>query len=103
MTDLHLNTHSIDRFIRCCALISDKFSGIFPRNNDKNECLFQLIQKAYINTRYKEDYCISIDNLLILTDRVRALEKYVKVVCSNKLKEAGAFKLVQSDLKNVDE
>lgn len=103
MTGLHLNTHSIDRLIRTCSLICDKFACIFPRNNDKNERLFQLIQKAYIDTRYKEDYCISIDNLLILTDRVRALEKFVKEVCSNRLKEAGAFKLVQSDFKNVDE
>jgi HEPN domain-containing protein len=89
MTGLHLNTHSIDRLIRCCALISDKFSGIFPRNNEKNERLFQLIQKAYIDTRYKEDYCICIDNLLILTERVRALEKLVKDVCSSSLKEVG--------------
>lgn len=95
MTGLHLNTHSIDRLFRCCSLISDKISCIFPRNNHKNERLFQLIQKAYIDTRYKEDYCISIDNLLILTDRVRALEIFVKEVCSNRLKEAGAFKLVQ--------
>jgi HEPN domain-containing protein len=88
MTGLHLNTHSIDRLFRCCSLISDKISCIFPRNNHKNERLFQLIQKAYIDTRYKEDYCISIDNLLILTDRVRALEIFVKEVCSNRLKEA---------------
>lgn len=78
MTGLHLNTHSIDRLVRCCSLISDKLTVILPRNNDKDERLFQLIQKAYIDTRYREDYCISIDNLLILTDRVRALEKFVE-------------------------
>lgn len=91
MTGLHLNTHRIDRLVRCCSLISDKIACIFPRNNDKNERLFQLIQKAYIDTRYKEDYNISIDNLLILTDRVRALEKFVKEVGNSKLKEAGTF------------
>lgn len=89
MTGLHLNTHSIDRLIRSCSLISDSLTCIFPRKSDKDERLFQLIQKAYIDTRYKEDYCISIENLLILTDRVRALEKYVKEVCGNRLKEVG--------------
>lgn len=91
MTGLRLNTHSIDRLVRCCSLISDKIACIFPRDNDKNERLFQLIQKAYIDTRYKEGYCIGIDNLLTLTDRVRALEKLVKEVCDSKLREAGAF------------
>ena len=89
-TGLHLNTHSIDRLVRCCSFISDEITCIFPQNNDKDERLFQLIQKAYIDTRYKEGYCIGIDNLLTLTDRVRALEKLVIEVCNSKLKEAGA-------------
>lgn len=91
MTGLHLNTHSIDRLVRCCSLISNKIGCIFLRNNDKDERFFQLIQKAYIDTRYKEDYCISIDNLLLLTDRVRALEKFVKEVCNSRFKKAVAF------------
>ena len=91
ITGLHLNTHSIDRLVRCCSFLSDKIACIFPRNNDKNERLFQLLQKAYIDTRYKEGYCISIDNLLTLTDRVRALEKLVKEVCNSKLKEVGSY------------
>lgn len=85
-TGLHLNTHSIDRLIRCCTLISDMFSAIFPRNNGREERLFQLIQKAYIGARYKEDYSVGSEHLLILTERVRALEKLVKEVCSNGLK-----------------
>jgi HEPN domain-containing protein len=85
-TGLHLNTHSLDRLIRCGSMVSDKLALLFPRNNEKNERLFQLIQKAYIDTRYRDDYTISIDNLLILTERVRALEIIVKDTCV-KLKE----------------
>lgn len=91
ITGLHLNTHSIDRLIRCCTLASDKFSAIFPRNNDREERLFQLIQKAYIGARYKEDYNINGEHLLKLTERVKALEKLMKEVCSNGLKLAGEF------------
>ena len=91
---LHLNTHSLDRLIRCGSMISDKLVLLFPRNNEKNERLFQLIQKAYIDTRYKDDYSISVDNLLILTERVRALENIVKETCSS-LKEEGKANNIQ--------
>ncbi len=87
-TGLHLNTHSLDRFIRCGSMVSDKLALLFPRNSEKNERLFQLIQKAYIDTRYKDDYSISVDNLLILTERVRALENIVKETCSNLSQDA---------------
>ncbi len=80
---LHLNTHSLDRLIRCGSMVSDKLALIFSRNNEKNERLFQLIQKAYLDTRYKDDYNISVNDLLILTERVRALENIVKETCSN--------------------
>jgi HEPN domain-containing protein len=90
-TGLHLNTHSIDRLIRCCTLISDMFTAIFPRNNDREERLFQLMQKAYIGARYKEDYKVSVEHLLVLTERVRALEKLVKETCNESLKFSGVF------------
>lgn len=95
ITGLHLNTHSIDRLIRCGSMISDKLTLLFPRNNEKNERLFQLLQKAYIDTRYKDDYSISVDNLLLLTERVRALENIVKETCTN-LKEDAKTNHIQA-------
>ena len=86
-TGLFLNTHNLDKLIRCCTLFSDRFAAIFPRNNDNEERLFQLLQKAYIDTRYKDDYCINVEHLLTLTERVRTIERLVKDVCSSQLKE----------------
>jgi len=84
-TGLYVNTHSIDRLIRYCSMVSHKIAAIFPRNNDKNEHIFQLLQKAYIDSRYKENYSIKLEDLLTITERVRALEGIVKETY-NKLK-----------------
>lgn len=72
-TGLYIHTHNLDKLIRYCSMVSYKLPAVFLRNNDKNERLFQLFQKAYIETRYKEDYVIRTDDLLVITERVRSL------------------------------
>lgn len=47
-SDLHINTHNIDKLIRCCYTVTYTLPTVSPRNNDANERLFQLLQKASI-------------------------------------------------------
>jgi HEPN domain-containing protein len=77
-TGLYIHTHNLDKLIRYCSMVSYKLPAVFLRNNDKNERLFQLFQKAYIETRYKEDYVIRTDDLLVITERVRSLLEILK-------------------------
>ncbi len=77
-TGLYIHTHNLDKLIRYCSMVSYKLPAVFPRNNEKNERLLQLLQKAYIETRYKEDYVIRTDDLLVLTERVRELMAILK-------------------------
>jgi HEPN domain-containing protein len=81
-TGLYLNTHNLDKLIRYCSMVSYKIQDIFSRNNEKNDRLFQLLQKAYIDSRYKEDYSIRTDELITLTEKVRTLMDVVKNVKS---------------------
>ncbi len=57
-TGLYLNTHNLDKLIRYCSMASYNIPDIFPRNNEKNQRLFQLLQRAYVDSRNNEDYCI---------------------------------------------
>ena len=82
-TGLYVNTHSIDKLIRYCSMVSYKITAIFLRNNEKNEHIFQLLQKAYIDSRYKESYLIKLEDLLTITERVRALELIIKETYNN--------------------
>jgi len=79
-TGLYIHTHNLDKLIRYCSMVSYKLPAIFPRNNEKNEKLFQLLQQAYIETRYKEDYVIRKDDLLLITERVKRLLEVLKSV-----------------------
>jgi HEPN domain-containing protein len=75
---LYIHTNNLDKLIRYCSMVSYKLPAIFPRNNEKNERLFQLLQRAYIETRYAEDYVIRTDDLQVLTERVRSLLEILK-------------------------
>ena len=79
-TGLHFNTHNIDKLIRYCSMVSYNIADIFSRSNEKNERIFQLLQKAYIESRYKEDYTIRTDELITLTEKVRTLMDILKNV-----------------------
>lgn len=74
-TGYHANTHSLDRLIRYGSLIAYQLPDILPQRTDNEKRLFSLLQKAYIDTRYKEDYKISSDDLLYLSEKVRCIHE----------------------------
>ena len=73
-TGYHANTHSIDRLLRYAGLVSYQLPDIFPQKTEEKR-LFNLLQKAYIDTRYKEDYKICMDDLLCITEKVRHIHE----------------------------
>jgi HEPN domain-containing protein len=74
-TGYHANTHNIDRLLRYSSLVSDQLSDLFPQKTEADKQLFQLLQKAYSDARYKADYTISYDQLLCLTEKVRCMHE----------------------------
>ena len=72
-TGFHANTHSIDRLLRYAGLVSWQLPDIFPQKTAEEKRLFSLLQKAYIDTRYREDYKISDDELVYLAAKVRRI------------------------------
>ena len=75
---LYITTHNIEKLISYCSMINYKISALFSRNNEKNERLFQLLQKAYIETRYKEQFLINAYELSKLKERVSNLQKLIQ-------------------------
>lgn len=78
-TGLYVHTHNLDKLIRYCSMVCFHLPEIFPHNNEKNERLFQLLQKAYVGGRYKDDYSISALELMTIADRVKQLQNVMKV------------------------
>lgn len=79
-TGYHANTHSIERLLRYASLISYQLPDIFPQKTDQEKRLFNLLQRAYIDTRYKKEYKISNDDLACLTNKVRHIHDILSVV-----------------------
>jgi HEPN domain-containing protein len=77
-TGLHINTHNIDKLIRYCAMVNYKIPAIFLRENEADKRLFGLLQKAYIDTRYKDDFIINAAELLAITERVKTLQELMQ-------------------------
>ncbi|KAA9036120.1 HEPN domain-containing protein [Ginsengibacter hankyongi] len=73
-TGMYLNTHSIGNLLRYCSMVYYRLPDIFPGNNEKNERLFRLLQKAYTGRRYDIDYSIGMQDLEVLKKRVEELK-----------------------------
>jgi uncharacterized protein len=76
--DLLLLYHDVCRY-------GDKLREIFPRNNNEENRLFNLLQKAYSDARYKIDYRISPEDLVKLAARVEQLRDLTEFYCKKKI------------------
>lgn len=72
-TGFYSCTHNIDRLLRCASLACYQLPDIFPRKTENEKRLFGLLQKACIDSRYREDYTICLHDLFILTSRVKRI------------------------------
>ncbi len=77
-TGFHVNTHNIDKLIRYCSMVNYKIDTIFPREGETNKRLLSLLQKSYIDTRYKEDFTIGTNDLLILTEKIKIIKQMME-------------------------
>jgi hypothetical protein len=72
-TGMYLTTHNVDKLLRYCSMICYRLPEIFPRNNEQNERLFQLLLIAYTGGRYDSDFTITLAELETLKARVGRL------------------------------
>lgn len=75
-------SHNIERLLRYASWVNGKVHEVFPMYTESEKRRFALLQKAYIDSRYKDDYTVKYQDLLILTERVKLLivilEEWVK-------------------------
>lgn len=69
-TGFYCNTHNLDRLIRYGSMVSFQLPDVFPRKTENEKRLFNLLQKAYVDARYKESYSIGLADLTVLIERV---------------------------------
>ena len=77
--------HDIEKLGRQASNLNPECSKVFSNNNDEEERLFELLQKAYIDARYKKDYVIQKEELEYLAQRVEILKEMTERICKKKI------------------
>lgn len=66
-------SHNIERLLRYVSWVDGQVREVFPMHTELEKRLFAQLQKAYIDSRYKEDYTVHYQDLVTITERVRLL------------------------------
>ena len=89
VTLVHTNykhkTHNIDELGKISATLNLEFKKIFPRKTEVEKHHFDLLEKAYIDSRYKKGYAITKEELEYLAKRVAKLRDLTERVCKEKI------------------
>lgn len=78
-------THNLDKLRAFTKDFSKELYYIFPKNNKEEEHLFDLLQKGYIDARYKDEYIITGEELNILIMRIQELRKIAERICLSRI------------------
>ena len=79
-------THNLYKLRKQAKNLSEELFLIFPVETDKIEKnLFDLLKRGYIDARYKTDYVITEQELIILIERIQKMQKIVEEICMEKI------------------
>ena len=61
------------------------FSKAFPQATDEEQTRFDLLRRAYVESRYSDDYAITKQDLEYLAGRVQILRTLTEQICKEKI------------------
>lgn len=73
--------HDIRKLGSIAGNYNEELWGIFPHSMYDQRQAFRLLEKAYIEARYNDDYRISKEQLLYLIEEVEKLQKLTERIC----------------------
>jgi predicted nucleotidyltransferase/HEPN domain-containing protein len=80
------DTHNLVQLNALAILQDESITEVFPQNKKIYRRRFQLLKRAYIDARYSEQYTISQEELVWLSERVQVLQDLTKKLCQEKIK-----------------
>jgi HEPN domain-containing protein/predicted nucleotidyltransferase len=86
-TDYKPKIHDIEELRKQVEKLNSSFGAVFPRNIPEKKRLFELLQKAYIDSRYNMNYKIEKEELEYLSERVKMLRDLTERICWERIGE----------------
>ena len=101
-TGYRSTTHNLSRLLSLIENFSFVPSTIFPCSTEEETALFNILNKAYSDARYKEDYSVSTEVANLLKKRVNQLllvaeELYTKKLTTMQNSRVTTFPLIATD------
>lgn len=78
-------THNLEKLRTYTKPFSDELYSIFPKNSNDEEHIFNLLQKAYVEARYSDDYKIEKSEVEELITRVSILQNVAEEICKARI------------------
>ncbi len=79
--------HDLDKLNKDVCYADARFKTVFPNQTDEEKRLFILLVKSYIDSRYKLNYSVAVEDLLWLAERVNKLRELTQIICLEKINE----------------
>lgn len=85
LTGLDKKTHAITTLKKCCRRCTTVVDEVFPLVTEEDKRLQQLLDDAYLNNRYCNNYTITVTDLDVLTKKVAQLHNAAYTAVQNLL------------------
>jgi predicted nucleotidyltransferase/HEPN domain-containing protein len=86
-TDYKPKIHDIEVLGNQAEKLNSSLGTVFPKNTPEKKRLFELLQKAYIDSRYNMNYKIEKGELEYLSERVKLLRDLTERICNERISQ----------------
>lgn len=76
--------HDLDFLIEKCKLHTLEVARVFPRNTPEEKRLFELLQRAYVEARYNDEFVVTKEEIDTLLPKIELLRQIVEKVCKER-------------------
>ena len=77
--------HNIEILGELISAKEPAFLQAFPQDTKYDEHIFDLLQRAYIDSRYNENYLVSTEELTEMVKRIKAFQDLTEKLCKGKI------------------
>jgi len=81
------NTHNLSRLLQMAESFTRGLKAIFPKSTKEEEEIYGIIQRGYLDARYKDEYNVPASTLLILINRVQQFQEVAADLHSEKMSQ----------------
>lgn len=77
--------HDLELLMSYCKRYTLELAKVFPRNTDEEERLFKLLQRAYVEARYNDEFVVTRTDIDALIPKIELLRDITEKVCKEQI------------------